>query len=58
MGNVIGVVVVLSKQFGQWFEETDEKVLTAVNVFVGTVLENAKIYQQSIKFTEKLNFFL
>jgi hypothetical protein len=55
---VTAAIVLLTRLTGQRFDENDEKILTAVNVFARIALENAKKYQQSVKFTKKLNYFV
>lgn len=55
---VSAVILLLSKIGSEAFDESDEKVLKALNVFSGIALENAKLYQTSVKLTQKLREFV
>jgi len=47
--NVIGVLMMLSKNNGISFDENDEKLITAYSLFCGIALENANRYNVSLQ---------
>ncbi|OHS94817.1 3'5'-cyclic nucleotide phosphodiesterase family protein [Tritrichomonas foetus] len=55
---VIGVILLLTKIENTSFDDNDQKILIALNVFAGIALENAKLYQTSIKLSQKLRKFV
>ena len=51
---IIGCIELLSKKNGDRFTENDQKVITALNVFIGIAIENSQKYKNVIKLTQKL----
>ncbi|OHT15164.1 3'5'-cyclic nucleotide phosphodiesterase family protein [Tritrichomonas foetus] len=57
-GDIIGCIELLSKTGGDRFTESDQKVLSALNVFIGIGVENFKNYQRAVNLTKKMRSFI
>lgn len=57
-GEIIGCLELLSKSGDDRFTENDQKVLSALNVFVGICIENTRNYTQAANLSKKLRAFM
>lgn len=56
-GEITGVTEMINKKDGL-FDENDEKMLMAFNVFCGISLDNARLYKASLDLTRQLRSFI
>ena len=57
-GEITGVTEMINKKNDGHFDEDDEKMLIAFNVFCGISLDNARLYQASLDLTRQLRTFI
>lgn len=57
-GEITGVTEMINKKDEGLFDEDDEKMLMAFNVFCGISLDNARLYKASLDLTRQLRSFI
>ncbi|KAH0788191.1 3'5'-cyclic nucleotide phosphodiesterase family protein [Histomonas meleagridis] len=57
-GEITGVTEMINKKNDGHFDEDDEKMLMAFNVFCGISLDNARLYKASLDLTKQLRTFI
>jgi GAF domain-containing protein len=57
-GEITGVTEMMNKAGGVGFDSEDVRMMKAFNVFCGTSLDNAKLYQASTELTKQLRTFM
>jgi len=57
-GEINGVTEMINKKNSGLFDEDDEKMLMAFNVFCGISLDNARLYKASLDLTKQLRSFI
>ena len=57
-GEITGVTEMINKKDEGLFDEDDEKMLMAFNVFCGISLDNARLYKASLDLTKQLRSFI
>ena len=57
-GEINGVTEMINKKKSGLFDEDDEKMLMAFNVFCGISLDNARLYKASLDLTKQLRTFI